>query len=211
MLHSVHTSNLSPLLQQLGISLMVTTYQAGKLVMLRADGEAVNTHFRAFNAPMGLAFEGHRLALGTSVDIWEFHNVPAVAAKLDPPGKHDACFLPRSSVITGNVQIHELAWGHDDLWFVNTRFSCLAQRHSRYSFVPRWRPPFITAIAPEDRCHLKGLAMVDGEPRFVTALAMSNEPAGWRPHKRDGGVLMEVPVRRSRLSWPVNAAFAPGL
>jgi uncharacterized protein (TIGR03032 family) len=58
--------------------------------------------------------------------------------------------------------------------------------------VPRWRPPFISAIAPEDRCHLNGLAMLDGQPRFVTALGTSDEPSGWRPHKRDGGVLLDV-------------------
>ncbi len=54
-LRSVHTESFPPLLDHLGVSLMVTTYQAGKLVMLRADGGVLNTHFRGFNGPMGLA------------------------------------------------------------------------------------------------------------------------------------------------------------
>ena len=83
--------------------------------------------------------------------------------------------------------------GAPELWFVNTRFSCLCTRDLSYSFVPRWRPPFISALAPEDRCHLNGPALDQGRPRFVTALAVSDEPAGWRPHKRDGGVLLDVP------------------
>jgi hypothetical protein len=76
------------LLEQLGIALLVTTYQAGKLVVLRADGGVLNTHFRNFAKPMGLACEGERLALGTALEIWELHNVPAVARKLEPAGKH---------------------------------------------------------------------------------------------------------------------------
>src|SRR5436190_21231218 len=109
-LRSVHTTNFPAILDQLRSSLAVTTYQAGKLVLLRSDGGVINTHFRAFNKPMGMAVGHGRLAIGTAVDVWEFRNVPAVAAKLDPPGKHDACFLPRSAHVTGDVQIHEMAY-----------------------------------------------------------------------------------------------------
>ncbi len=192
-LRSIHTETFPELLQSLGASLLVSTYQAGKLVILRADEGGLNTHFRGFNVPMGIALDGDRLAIGTGLEIWEFHNVPAVASRLEPAGKHDVCFLPRGSHTTGNIQIHEMAWGSEGLWFVNTRFSCLCTRDLNYSFIPRWRPPFITALAPEDRCHLNGMALVQGHPRFVTALGVSDEPRGWRPHKRDGGVVMDVP------------------
>jgi uncharacterized protein (TIGR03032 family) len=192
-LASVHTPGLPGLLRQLGISVLVSTYQAGKLVILRAEGNTLNTHFRGFNKPMGLAAQGGRLAIGTALEIWEFHDVPAVAARRDPPGKHDACFLPRRSHTTGDIQIHEMAWAGDELWFVNTRFSCLCTRDDRHSFVPRWRPPFITALAPQDRCHLNGLAVVDGLPRLATALGASDALAGWRDRKRDGGVLIDIP------------------
>src|SRR5436190_14223969 len=110
-LRSVHTSNFSAILQELGVSVLVTTYQAGRLVMLRADGDRLNTHFRGFSKPMGMAVDGDRLAIGTSVEIWEYHNARAVARQLEPAGTHDACFLPRSSVCTGDIQIHEMAWG----------------------------------------------------------------------------------------------------
>jgi hypothetical protein len=53
--------------------------------------------------------------------------------------------------------VHELAWAGEDLWVVNTRFSCLCTLHPNYSFVPRWRPPFVTALAAEDPvCHRTG-------------------------------------------------------
>src|SRR5258708_6651733 len=122
-LRSVHSTTFPALLEALGISLVVSTYQAGKLVLLRSEGGVVNTHFRTFQTPMGVACDGERLAIGTALEIWEFHNVPAVARRLEPAGRHDACFLPRTSHVTGNVQMHEMAWVGEELWVVNTRFS----------------------------------------------------------------------------------------
>src|SRR5690242_20964303 len=90
-LRAVHTSNFPALLRQLGASLLVTTYQAGKLVLVRDAGDHLNAHCRNFPAPMGLALDGDRLAVGTAVQVWQYVNVPAVAARLDPPGRHDAC------------------------------------------------------------------------------------------------------------------------
>ena len=205
-LRAVHTPNFPSLLRQIGASLLVTTYQAGKLVMVRDEGDHLNTHFRGFQAPMGMALAGDRLALGTKIQVWEFVDVPAVTAKLDSPGRHDACFLPRASHVTGNIQIHEMAWGNatplapggrgvggeGELWVVNTRFSCLCTLDGSASFAPRWRPPFVSALEPTDRCHLNGLGMVDGRPRYVTALGETDTPAGWRENKAKGGIVMDV-------------------
>jgi uncharacterized protein (TIGR03032 family) len=191
-LRSVHTPNFPDLLRELDVSLVVSTYQAGRLVLLRAEGDHLNTHFRAFPKPMGVAVGPKRLAVGTAQEIQEFHDVPAVAAKLEPPGTHDACYLLRTTHLTGDVQMHEMAWVGEDLWFVNTRFSCLCTRSSAYNFVPRWRPRFVSALAPEDRCHLNGLGLRDGRPRYATALGRTDTPAGWRERKKDGGVLLDL-------------------
>lgn len=198
-LRSVHTSNLPQILSEGRFSLLVTTYQAGKLVVLRNDGGVLNTHFRNFMKPMGLAIQGGKLAIGCNIDIWEFHNVPAVCPKLDETDeykdkgvKHDACFMPRRSHTTGDMQIHEMAWIGDELWFVNTSFSCLATRSDVNSFEPRWRPKFVTELVPGDYCHLNGLATKEGRVRYVTALGETNTPGGWRENKRDGGLLIDV-------------------
>src|SRR5262249_34948741 len=61
-LRAAHTPNFPALLRGLGVSLAVTTYQAGKLVLVRDEGDHLNTHFRAFRAPMGLALDGNQLA-----------------------------------------------------------------------------------------------------------------------------------------------------
>ena len=79
--------------------------------------------------------------------------------------------------------------------------------------MPRWRPAFISALAPEDRCHLNGMALVDGRPRFVTALGRTDTPAGWRAHKKDGGVLLDVAsgeVIAAGLSMPHSPRWHEG-
>ncbi|HKV09299.1 MAG TPA: TIGR03032 family protein [Thermoanaerobaculia bacterium] len=189
---SVYTNGFPRLLAQLGASLLVSTYQSGRLIAVRADGTSLNTHFRSFPSPMGIAVGPHVLALGTQRHVWEYRNQPEVGAKLQPRGKHDACFLPRKSHVTGDIRVHELAFAEGGLWIVNTRFSCLAALDGEHSFAPRWRPPFVTALSADDRCHLNGLAVVDGKVRFVTALGATDAPQGWRENKASGGILMDV-------------------
>ncbi|RIK32999.1 MAG: TIGR03032 family protein, partial [Chloroflexi bacterium] len=153
-LHSVYTSGLPELFAQLNISLVVSTYQAGKVILVRHDTDALtngrgpastmNTHFRTFHKPMGLAVQDNKLAIGGQKTVWEMHNMPAVARKLEPPGKHDACYLPRRIHVTGDIDIHEMAFAGDgELWIVNTRFGCLCTLDADHSFYPRWRPPFV--------------------------------------------------------------------
>src|SRR5262245_30210062 len=187
------TDSFVELLHRLGASLLVSTYQANKLLAVRASGGGLSTLVRTFDKPMGLAAAGGRLALGTRKEVWFLRNAPDIAPRLEPAGWHDACFLPRSSHITGDIGIHEIAWAGDELWLVSTRCSCLATLHPDYSFVPRWRPPFVTALAAEDRCHLNGLALVDNEPRFVTALGTTDVRDGWRADKPHGGCILHVP------------------
>jgi uncharacterized protein (TIGR03032 family) len=191
---SFHTSNFPALLEALGTSLVVSTYQAGKLILIRNDEGRLNTHFRQFASPMGVAFEPERraIAVGTRHQVWTFRDHPRVADKLDPPGKHDAVFLPRSTHFSGDIRIHEIGWIGEEIWAVNTRFSCLCTFDRENSFVPRWRPPFVSAYAAEDRCHLNGMAIRDGRVRLVTLLAQTDTVGGWRDHKRSGGCLWDV-------------------
>lgn len=202
-LRSVYTAGLPQIFAQLNISLVVSTYQAGKVILVRhepgqrTNGQGtpgtLNTHFRSFHKPMGLAVQGNKLAIGGQKTVWELHNMPAVARKLEPTGKYDVCYLPRRIHITGDIDIHEMAYAADgELWLVNTRFGCLCTLDAAHSFHPRWRPPFVTAYAPEDRCHLNGLALVDGCPKYVTALGATDTAGGWRANKANGGLLMDI-------------------
>src|SRR5262245_4828954 len=187
--HFTQSDSFVALLERLGATLLVSTYQANKLLAVRANDSGLSTLVRTFDRPMGLAVDGSRLALGTRKEVWFLRNAPDIAPQVEPVGQHDACYLPRSSHVTGDIGIHEVAWVGDELWVVSTRFSCLATLSPDYSFVPRWRPPFVSALAAEDRCHLNGLAMVGDEPRFVTALGTTDVRDGWRAEKPNGGCI----------------------
>src|SRR6266566_857603 len=176
------------LLQQLGASLLVSTYQANKLLVVRAAGGGLSTLVRTFDRPMGLAVDGRRLAVGTRTEVWLLRNAPDIAPRIEPAGHHDACYLPRSCHVTGDIGIHEMAWASDELWAVNTRFSCLCTLHPDYSFVPRWRPPFITALAAEDRCHLNGLAMVAGQQAPGRLPHGGGQPGDYQPRPVDAAL-----------------------
>ena len=186
------TDSFVALLRELGASLLVSTYQANKLLAVRAAGGGLSILVRTFDRPMGIAVAGPRVALGTRDRVWLFRDVPDIAPRVAPAGTHDACYLPRTCHMTGDIGVHELAWAGDKLWAVNTRFSCLCTLDPDYSFVPRWRPPFVSALAAEDRCHLNGLAMEGGRPRYVTALGETDTAGGWRAGKAQGGCLMDV-------------------
>lgn len=189
---SVFTASMSSLVAQSGGTLVVTTYQSGRTILVRNDQGSINTHFKAFHSPMGVAYDRQRLALATGRSVIEMHNHVGVAETLQPPGKHDACFVPRNVHYTGDIRIHEIGFAQNELWIVNTRFSCLATLDGVHNFVPRWKPRFISAIEPGDRCHLNGMCIVDDRVRFVSALAATDTPGGWREHKADGGLLIDV-------------------
>ena len=177
-----------------GGSLAISTYQAGKLILVGWDGQQLRLLPRQFDKPMGLDSEGDRLVLATRREVTFFANAPLLAQEYLPgqPGVYDALYLPRATYHTNELSIHDLAISGDDLWLVNTRFSCLMGLSHDVSFVPRWRPPFISEIVPEDRCHLNGLALVEGKPKYVTALGETDSVGGWRDGKASGGILIDV-------------------
>ncbi len=192
-----HSESFVDVLRQARCSLLVSTYQAGKLVSIGTTDEGLHFSFHGFDQAMGIAANPSRIAIGSRGQIWFLNSNSELAASVPPAGRYDRCYLARSAAVTGGIQCHELAWGVGDdgepeLWVVNTLFSCLANVHPDYSFLPRWRPPFVTRLAAEDRCHLNGLGMRDGRPAFVTALAATDEPAGWRADKNRTGRVLDI-------------------
>jgi uncharacterized protein (TIGR03032 family) len=188
------------------VSLAFTTYQTGKLFLLghHPDGRLA-VFERTFNRAMGLWADndGQTLWLGTLYQLWRFEN-------LLHPGElyqgHDRLYVPKVANTTGDLDIHDVAVDHTGRpVFVATGFGCIATLSERSSFTPLWRPPFLSKLAAEDRCHLNGLALAAGRPRFATAVSTSDVVDGWRDRRRDGGVVLEVPGGRmlaSGLSMP---------
>jgi uncharacterized protein (TIGR03032 family) len=173
------------------LSLAFTTYQSGKLFLIgmREDGR-MSVFERTFNRCMGLCGDGQTLYMSTLYQLWRFENA------LDSTEKHDGydrLYVPRLAWTTGDVDAHDVAVDSSGrVLFVNTLFSCLATVSERYSFVPVWHPPFVTRLAAEDRCHLNGLALENGEPAYVTAVARGDAHEAWRDHRHDGGIVIDV-------------------
>jgi uncharacterized protein (TIGR03032 family) len=187
------TPGLPSLLRELELSLLVSTYQAGKVIVVSADGERLVQLPRTFDTPMGLALEGDRLAIATAEEIVVLASDSRLGVSYPKkPGVYDAFFVPRSIHFCGRLMVHDLAWTPDGLIGVNTGFSCLFRLDEQSSFVPCWQPGFISELLPEDRCHLNGLALDAGRPAYLTALAETDEAHGWRTAPAPSGVLIEA-------------------
>jgi uncharacterized protein (TIGR03032 family) len=187
-----HSRDFPGILAQLGVSLLISTYQAGKVIVLGAVDDKVALSFHNLEQPMGMAVTPRTLAIGTRRLVWFLNASGDLAPRLEPAGRYQGVYLTRSAFFTGSIHCHDMAWCDDELWIVNTLFSCLATLSPQYNFVPRWRPPFITALAAQDRCHLNGLASDGVRPRYVTTLACTDAAEGWRPTKATSGCVIDV-------------------
>jgi uncharacterized protein (TIGR03032 family) len=187
-----HSSGLPALLEQLGVAVLLSTYQAGRVVSLGSHRGQLQVGFSHFDQAMGICRTPTGLAVGCREAVWRLPASPAIAASIPPAGQHDIAFLARGCHLSGPLMGHDLAWGDGRLWLVNTLFNCLATLEEPWSFVPRWRPPFISELAAGDRCHLNGLAMAeDGSgPAYASALGETDKPNGWRERRCDGGCLI---------------------
>lgn len=188
------TPNVPELLYQLGITIAISTYQAGKVVFLSAiDKEKLIQLPRNFKKAMGMAIRHDKMAIAVQDEVIVLSNSAELARSYPPnPDTYDGLFLPRATYYTGHVDLHDLEWSNEDLVAVNTRFSCLAKIDTHYSFTPFWKPSFISQLTPEDRCHLNGMALALGTPKYVTALGSTDSHEGWRTNKAQGGVIVDV-------------------
>ena len=237
-----YSANLPTVLKQLNIALAFTSYQAGRLMLVRSDGETLDVNFKSFPRPMGLVANEQGITLGIFTQVQQFARADGLVDSIKRPLQRiedditaprikpkdsvhetlasandeieteqqrkareyeeslyqpvdervDACFIARSTHHTGMINIHDIAWGNAGLWAVNSSFSCLCTLDPDYSFVPQWKPHFISALVPEDRCHLNGMALRDGQPAYVTTFSQFNEKGMWRKGTEFNGTLMDV-------------------
>ncbi|HJV68770.1 TIGR03032 family protein [Ideonella sp.] len=173
------------------LSIALTTYQIGKLFLLGLKpGGGLSVFERSFNRCMGLCPADNGFCMSSLYQVWRFANVLDAG---QTQGGYDRLYVPQVGHTTGDLDIHDMAVdGQGRLVFVNTLFGCLATLSDTHSFRPLWRPPFVSRLAAEDRCHLNGLAMKDGKPAYVTAASTSDVVDGWREHRAGGGVVVDV-------------------
>lgn len=174
-----------------GASIALTTYQTGKLFLIGLQPNGKLSIFeRTLERVMGMHATAQSLHVSTLYQIWRFENMLEAGQSFDG---YDAVYVPRESRVTGDVDVHDMSTdGGGRLVFVNTLFNCMATTDDKHNFIPLWRPPWISKMVPEDRCHLNGLAMRDGAPRYCTAVSRSDVTDGWRDKRKGSGVVIDV-------------------
>jgi len=178
-------------LAETGASLAFTTDRSGKLFLVGHNDERKLSLFeRSFDRTRALAVAGDALLMSSAYQVWRFDN--ALAEEQTADG-FDKLYVPQVAYTTGDVQASDIAMGENGtILFVNTLFSCLAAVSPEFSFVPVWRPPFVSELAPEDRCHLSGVAMEKDLPRYLTAAGETDSAGGWRDGVADGGCVIDL-------------------
>lgn len=212
-------------LQQEQISLAVTTYQSNRLFFVGGKPEGkLAAHQRFFDKPMGMYVTDNRLYLSTRYQLWQFQNVLGEGELYK--NTYDRLYFPHTGHITGELNIHDVVainpclpranspvvapTGEKQIIVVNTLFSCLATLDQEHSFKPLWKPPFISKLVAEDRCHLNGLALVDNQPRYVTCVGTCDQASNWREKRDSGGVVIDITnneIISAGLSMPHSPRF----
>ena len=203
-----------PWLHAHALSLACTTYQTSRLLLLgvRPDGQFSGFE-RLFERAMGLTVteDGQSLYLSTRYQLWRLDNVLTPG---QTEGDYDRLYVPRVGHTTGDLDVHDIARDrHGRLLLVATGLNGLVTLGRRHSCTPLWHPPFLSGWVREDRCHLNGLALVEGEARYVTLVGRGDKAEGWREHRRAGGLVFDL--RRDRvvaehLSMPHSPRWRDG-
>lgn len=189
-------------LHEQGGTLVFSTYQSSRIFFVSANvaGETIAME-RIVGSAMGMAVDRDKLWISNKEQAWRFANVGPQRLQLnkdEPATDYDAVYMPRWGIFLGGCDTHDLlanvqhAGRQHELLFVNTNYSCIASIDGHYNFVPVWKPSFISALSPEDRCHLNGMGARDGKLAYVTACAGTDEPLAWKSQKSGGGLLINV-------------------
>ncbi|MEP0985360.1 TIGR03032 family protein [Ekhidna sp.] len=191
-----YTPNIPELLQGLNCSVAISTYQTGKVVIFSAKDENQLVQLpRTFLKPMGMAKKGNKWAIATNDSVVITVNAPGLATNYAPnPNVYDSLYIPRASYYTGPLDMHDIQFTNNGLLGVNTMFSNLCEIDEDFSFKPIWKPSFISALKPEDRCHLNGLAIEPDtcKPKYITALGKGDSHRSWKEGMLNGGILIDI-------------------
>ena len=81
-----HSQSLPSLLTQLRLSVLISTYQTGHLVVVAARQGRLVLSFHQFERAMGIAVKPGTIAVCTRKEVWFLRDAPDIAAKLHRPG-----------------------------------------------------------------------------------------------------------------------------
>ncbi len=150
-----------------------------------------------FERPMGMYADkdtrgNDNVYIGTSKLLWKYinhGNKPSDNNTTD----FDASYIPKWLDNISDIDCHDIVEDeNNNVFFVSAQFGCVCQRSDTHSFKVYWQPPWISKVAAEDRCHLNGLCLRDGVPRYVTAIAQTDVRSGWRENRESSGLVYDI-------------------
>ncbi|MEJ2043082.1 MAG: TIGR03032 family protein [Reinekea sp.] len=192
---SSSTESFLSFLQSQKVSLAVTSYDCQRLIIFREKNNQLDTHLVPVARPRGVAVTAGRLTVAAYTEIINYARHDNLLERLKPEDKDqaDSLFLPLNKHITGEINVHDIAWGTEGLWLVNSRFSCLCTLQPDLSFKPRWFPPFIDGPTGDGAGHLNGMAMDNGKPAYVTCFGAFFGGQDWKNlASLETGLLIDV-------------------
>lgn len=178
-------------LTEQNVSLAFSTYRLGKLIIAGAEiSGKLKFSAAQFDRVSGITFDGQNIFVATFDQLWKLVDTADRGEFATNP---DRRYVAKFGHFTGDLGIRDVAIsGHGNPVFVSSRFNCVAATSDSHHFKPLWKPRFINRIVGEDRCHLNGVAFVEGKQRFVTACSQTNYFNGWRNCRRNGGVVIDT-------------------
>jgi len=175
-------------------SIVISCYRKHKLFCLGVQGNGeVSTYFLNTLRPMGLVAHNNML-ISSSLG-----NITTYVADSDENHKEwgyfDSIYRPTHVYLSADSDVHDLRIdpATSSIYYVSALFNCICTPSTTKSFNVYWTPPWITKDKHgnppcEDRCHLNGMALFEGKPRFVTACCISDYHQAWREHQGEGVV-----------------------
>jgi len=195
------------------LSIACTSHNSGRLVTIGVGpGDRLSVGEQDYVRATGVHWHDGALYVASLFQIWKLTNMlrPGEFAN----NAYDAVLVPRTAHVTGYVDAHDVAVGREgEALFIASRYSCLAATDDHASFRPLWKPPFISQLVPEDRCHLNGVALDDGVPAYATAVGAQDVAGGWRADRSKGGLLIDIKADRivsDSLSMPHSPRLHDG-
>ena len=208
------SGDFAEVVSKLDVTIAISTYETGRVIFFGADKSGEAKSFsqlpRAFKRAMGIGVSENSLAIATQEEVIILSKIDLLSHQSK---KYKSMYMPRCAYYSGRLDLHDIEIIDEKIIAVNTKFSCVCEITSKFSFEPIWQPEFITELRPEDRCHLNGMCFENGELAYLTALGKSNTKEGWRRDKHNGGILIDAGTSEivlEGLSMPHSPRFHNG-
>ena len=88
-----HSPSFVDVLRQMRCTVLVSTYQAGKLIALGLDDGKLQLRFHEFDQAMGVAADKDTIAVGARGQVWFLEDNSQLAGSIEPPGRYDLSLI----------------------------------------------------------------------------------------------------------------------